>query len=203
MACDLARRRLGRRLVAEGQRADRQRLDRVAGQAGRRLRIVVAGDPEPVAPRHHRRKIEPHPARQARCALAVMKTVAEADDNSRPVVVDHRLEPQQRRHRVVGRHQHAAPRQRRALFEMQVGDAEQAEVREKERAAAVAERGLAGHRDLRGMGRARKKYRFRPSHCLPLLSRLVFPSPLRSALPLPTEANRPPRRRPVRGRPPA
>ena len=127
-------------------------------------------DPEPVASGHHRGKVEPHPVRQARCALAVMKTVAEADHDLRPVVVDDRLEPQQRRGGVVGRHQHAAPRQRRALFQMQVGDAEQAEVREIERAAPVAERGLAGHRDLGGMGRARKEYRFRPSHALPAAS---------------------------------
>ena len=135
---------------------------------------------------------------QARRALAVMKAVAEADHDFRPVVVDHRLEPQQRRDGVVGRHQHAAPRQRRALFQMQVGDAEQAELREIERAAPVAERRLAGHRDLGAWAAPGRNIGSAPlTVCL--YSPLAFPSPLRSTLPPPTEASRPPRRRPARG----
>ena len=69
MSGDLARGGAGRRLVAEEQRADGERLapsrrGRPAGGLG----IVVAGDPEPVAARHQRGKAGAERLGQARRA---------------------------------------------------------------------------------------------------------------------------------------
>ena len=49
MAGDLAVAGFARRLVAERQRAERQRRGESAADAVRRVGIVIAGDPEPVA----------------------------------------------------------------------------------------------------------------------------------------------------------
>ena len=49
MAGDLAVARTRGRLVAEGQRPERQHLGKAAADAVGRIGIVVAGDPDPVA----------------------------------------------------------------------------------------------------------------------------------------------------------
>ena len=50
MAGDLAVRRIARGDMAEGERADRERRGERAADAVRRIGIVIAGDPDPVAP---------------------------------------------------------------------------------------------------------------------------------------------------------
>ena len=187
---------LRRRFVPEHQPADGERLDRIAGQAGRRLRIVVAGDPEPVAAGHQRGEIDADGVGQARRAVAIVKAVAEADDDPRAVVIDHRLQPEQRRRGVVRRNEHAAPRQRRAFFEMQVGDAEQ-----PERRGNTARR---GGRTAPSRRRSRSAAAWAsPARNIGSAFTACCPSPLRSGLPPPTEASRRPRRRPAPGPPPA
>ena len=57
MAGDLARRRAGGGLMAERQRAERQRRGRHAADIPRRLGIVIAGDPDPVAAALQRRSV--------------------------------------------------------------------------------------------------------------------------------------------------
>ena len=70
-------------------------------------------------------------------ALAVVKAVAEADDDRRIVLGDHRSELRQCRRRIVGRDQHAAAGEGRTLFQMQVGDHQQPRRGEEQRAAAI------------------------------------------------------------------
>ena len=80
VAGDLARRRVGAGGVAEGEGAD-PGLGPVAAAEGERRRVVVAGDPEPVAAGHERG--EAVALGQGRAGRAVVEAVAEADDARR------------------------------------------------------------------------------------------------------------------------
>ena len=57
---------------------------------------------------------------------------------------DQRRERHQRRGGVVGRQEHAAPREGRAFFEVQVGDDERAALRQPQRAGRIDDDLLAG-----------------------------------------------------------
>ena len=106
----------------------------------------------------------------------------------RPIVVDDRREPRQRRGGVVGRQQHAAPRKGRALFQMQVGDA---------RAGSSSGKNSAPRRSQTARSPAiddrRRRVRLPSSvrQCASLRPHGLFDH----ALPLPAEACRRPRRR--------
>ena len=125
MAGDLAAGALGR-LVAEGERAERERRQEPPADAVGRIGIVVAGDPDPVAAALQAAQRRAVGVGEPRRPAAVVETVAERDHRARRVARDQPRQPRQRRRGVVRRQQHAARGEARAFLEMQVGDREQA-----------------------------------------------------------------------------
>ena len=81
-----------------------------------------------------------HPCRSA----AVMKIVAERDNEMRCVALDESCQPRQRRGCIVRRQQHAAGGEGRTFFEMQVGDDEQLFIRPINRARRIGDERDAG-----------------------------------------------------------
>ena len=126
MTGDFAMGVAGLRLVAEPDRPDGEFVDMAAGEPVLFAGIVVAGDPDPVASRLQCRERRPVARREARCALVVVKTVAESDDPARREARDQPFEPGERLGGIVGRQHLPASGEGRALLEMQVGDDEQA-----------------------------------------------------------------------------
>ena len=123
MAGDLAA-RTGR-LVAERHGTERDRVCDLAADAAWR-RIMIAGDPDPVAADLQIGDAGPVVAGETLMCLAVMKAVAERDHSAGIVVRDHGGKPLQGRNRVERRQEGAARGEARPLFQMQVGDDEQA-----------------------------------------------------------------------------
>ena len=76
--------------------------------------------------------------------VAIVKTVAERDHHARIMMRDHGGEPAKRRDGVVGRQQHAARGEARALFQMQIGDDEQPLLFPEQRAGEIGEQRDAG-----------------------------------------------------------
>ena len=138
MAGDFARR--AGRLVAERDRPDRDFARDHAAEIGRQRRIVIARNPDPVAPRLHRRERVAVGRGQPLMRVAVVKAVAERDHHARIVPRDDGGKPAQRRHGIVGRQQHAARGKAGAFFQMQVGDDEQALLLPEQRAGEIGER---------------------------------------------------------------
>ena len=113
------------RLVAEHDPAQRHLGCDHAAEIGRQRRIVIAGNPDPVTRRLQSRQRIAIRRRQPLVRIAIVKAVAERDHDARIIMRDDSREPRKRRLGVIGRQQHAAGREARALFEMQVGDDEQ------------------------------------------------------------------------------
>ena len=88
MAGDLAGR--AGRLVAEGDRADRDLVGDAAAEIGRQRRIVIAGDPDPIAPRLQGDENVTIVLRQAIMRMPIMEAVAECDHRLRIEPGDHR-----------------------------------------------------------------------------------------------------------------
>jgi hypothetical protein len=82
--------------------------------------------------------------------VAVVKTVAERNHHARVVPRDHGGETAERRHRVIGWQQHAARGEAGTLFQMQVGDDEQALLLPEQRAGEVGDERDVSNHDLRG-----------------------------------------------------
>ena len=80
--------------------------------------------------------------------VAVMKAVAERNHHPRVVPRDDSAEAAERRHRIVGRQQHPAGGETGALFQMQVGDDEQALLFPEQCAGEIGDQGHA--RDTNG-----------------------------------------------------
>ena len=80
--------------------------------------------------------------------VAVMKTVAERDHHARVVPRDHGGQPAQRRYGVIGRQQHAARGKAGTLFQMQVGDDQQALLLPEQRAGEIGEKRHVGNGNL-------------------------------------------------------
>jgi len=72
-----------RRFVTEGQRAQRYGIGETAADVFGRIRIVIARDPDPIASALQRRKRDTADIAHARRTAAVMKTVAQRDDERR------------------------------------------------------------------------------------------------------------------------
>ena len=70
-----------------------------------------------------------------------METVAERDDRFRIMAGDDSSEPTQRGQRIIGRQQHAARGEAGTLFEMEVGDNQQALLFSVQRAGEVGREG--------------------------------------------------------------
>ena len=64
-------------LVTEGQRADGEHTGKAAADTVGRIRVVIAGDPDPIAPALERSKRGAIRGCQARGTGAVVKAVAE------------------------------------------------------------------------------------------------------------------------------
>ena len=71
--------------------------------------------------------------------VAIVKTVAERNHHARVVPRDDGGETAQRRHRIIGWQQHAALGEAGALFQVQVGDDEQALLLPEQRAGKIGE----------------------------------------------------------------
>ena len=128
--------------MPKNQATDRDLADGFAGQALRRVAlslsgdayhlrrvgIVVACDPEPVAARHHRRQLGTKNVGHVCGALAVVKTVTKADHHLRIIVGNNGRKPDQRCRGVIWRNERAPSGIGCALFEMKVGHGKQIEV---------------------------------------------------------------------------
>ncbi len=125
------------RLVTERNRANSNFMSDHAAEIGRQRGIVIARNPDPVAPRLQRRD-----------RVAVMKAVAERNHHARIMPRDHGGEAAECRHRIVGRQQHAAGGKTGALFQMQIGDDEQALFFPEQCAGEIGDHGHA--RDING-----------------------------------------------------
>jgi hypothetical protein len=142
--------------VAEGERAEPQRaLDGAAAEPVGRHRIVVAGDPHELAVRGKRGKKIAVSLVEPRRRLAVMKTVAEADEARNLVLLDDVEQPFQSGARVVGRQHDAVPGEARAFLEMEVGDDEGALLGPEERAFGERQQRRAGEVERERLGEAR------------------------------------------------
>jgi hypothetical protein len=125
MAGDLARRSVGLGLVAEDERAEAER-SQVAAAEGQRGGIVVAGDPDPVAPGHEGGEAGRVVIADSLAGGAVVEAVAEADDDGRRQRRDLVGEAVEGLGSLVGRKQRAAAAgQPLGLAKVEVGDAEQ------------------------------------------------------------------------------
>ena len=135
------------RLVTKHDRADRDFAGDHAAEIGRQRGIVIARNPDPVAPRLQRRDGVAVRRGQPVMGVAVVKTVAERDHHARIMPRDHGGEAAERRHRVIGRQQHAARGKARAFFQMQVGDDQQALLFPEQRAGEIGDQSDAGDID--------------------------------------------------------
>ena len=81
-----------------------------------------------------------------------MKAVAERDHHGRVVPRDDGREAAKRRHGIVRRQQHAAGGEAGALFQMQVGDDEQALLFPEQRAGEIGDKRYAGDLDSGARG---------------------------------------------------
>ena len=108
MARDLAVARLFGRLVAKRQRTERQNIGEPSANAVRRIGIVIAGDPDPIAAALEGFQRGAIAARHAQWAMVVVEVVAQGDHETRRVALNEAREPRQSRRCVVGRQQHAA-----------------------------------------------------------------------------------------------
>ena len=98
-----------------------------AGGAG----IVIAGDPDRLAmPRASAPSISTSSRAMRAPRIAVVETVAEKNQTPRIAGFDGERKLRERRARVIGRQMHAAPREARGLFEMEIGDDQRVEIRE-------------------------------------------------------------------------
>ena len=112
-----------------------------AAEIGRQRRIVIAGNPDPVAPHLECRDSIAIGRGQPLMGIAVVKTVAECNHHARVMPCDDGSEPAQRRHRVVGRQQHAAGGETGAFFQMQIRDDQQAFFFPEQRAGEIGDQG--------------------------------------------------------------
>ena len=130
-----------RRLVAQADVADRQMGGMVAVECFRGRRIVIAGDPQPVASGLHRAQ-RPHVVRQqAGGGGTVVETVAERHHTARVETLHHRGKPAQRGGRVVRRQEDAARGVGGAFLEVQVGHDQHVLVRPVKRAGRIGHEG--------------------------------------------------------------
>src|SRR6185437_1316655 len=76
------------RQMTEGERAERERDGETAADILRRFRIVIAGDPDPVAAALKRGKFRAVTVREPRRAAAVMEAIAKRNDATRRITRD-------------------------------------------------------------------------------------------------------------------
>ena len=113
------------RLMPKRQRADGKRRGKGAADTAGGFGVVVAGNPEPVAPTLQRRERGAVGVGEAIRPFAVMEAVAERDDAARRVAHNEAFQPRQGRRRVIGRQQDAASGQARTFLKVEIGDDQQ------------------------------------------------------------------------------
>jgi len=120
MAGDFARAFLRHRLVAKQQRTKRQRFGKNAANAIGRIRVVVAGDPDPVATALKLHKFGAIGGSEARRSALIVEIVSERDDDAHGVARQYSGKPLKGRCGVIGRQQNASRREGRSFLKMQV-----------------------------------------------------------------------------------
>ncbi len=145
MAGNLARLRLGRRFVAKNEAADGDLPRHHAAEPGRRMRIVIALDPDPFAAADEGSERGAFLYVEPLGGVAVVEGIAQRDHPCRAIARDQRRHALEGRACVIGRQERAKARQRRALLEMDVGEDERALCRPPRRAGAVEQQALAVH----------------------------------------------------------
>jgi len=113
-------------LVTKNQTTDGQFKRHATAKPARRLWIVIAFDPNPVGATDERGELRPLGVIQTVGSLRVVEGIPQRNDARRRVACHHRSDTLQRGARVVGRQQRTAPCQRRAFFEVDVGEDERA-----------------------------------------------------------------------------
>ena len=131
------------RLVPKRDRPNRDFGGDHAAEIGRQRGVVIARNPDPVAPYLQRRQRIAVRFGQPLMGGAVMKTVAERDHHARVVPRDDSREATECRHRIVRRQQHAARRETGAFFQMQIRDHEQALLFPEQGAGEIGDQGHA------------------------------------------------------------
>ncbi len=114
------------KVQAKAARADSDFGGDHTSEIGRQRGVVVARNPDPVAPHLQRRERIAVGFGQPLMGGAVMKTVAECNHHARVVPRDDSGKATECRHRIVRRQQHAARREAGAFFQVQIRDHEQA-----------------------------------------------------------------------------
>ncbi len=164
-----------RGFVAKGEAFDGDFLRAATGKIGWRCRVVVAGDPVPVALANDPHKVITEDCRHFGGSVFIMKAVAEADDHLGVVICQNAFEPRQRRSGVVWRQHPPAPGISRPLFQMQVGDDQDRFRRPPQDAAGIGYQN--GTRDMdRGNRFISRGIGHQGHRCH------VLPSPLRGSL---------------------
>jgi hypothetical protein len=108
-----------------------------AAETGRQFRIVIAGDPDPVAPRLQRAERLAISSGQPLMRAAIMKTVAERDHDPRIMPHDHGRQTSQRGGGIVGRQQDATGGEAGTLLQMQIRNHEQPLLFPEQRAGKI------------------------------------------------------------------
>ena len=112
-------------------------LENTANVRGR-LRIVITGEPDPLAAALKHGDIFTILPAQSRRTAAIVEVVAECEYAARRVIADQTGKPHQCFRGVVRRHQHAAGGEARSLFQVQISDNEQPVFRPIQRAGGIA-----------------------------------------------------------------
>ena len=91
------------RLVAKGKRADRQRIGETAADILRQIRIVIAGDPNPIAAALQALELDAIEVAHAQRPVIVVEAVAQRNQHARRIVLDEPRQSSQGRRGVVRR----------------------------------------------------------------------------------------------------
>ena len=108
------------RLMAERQRTDLEHRKESSANAFGWIRIVIAGDPDPVTAALQPAQRGAVGVGEAGRTAAVVEAVAQGHNDSWRITRDQRGKPRQRRRGIIGGQQDAAGGEARSLLEMQV-----------------------------------------------------------------------------------
>src|SRR5262245_9900173 len=137
MAADFAGDRSGPRGMAEDEASQRKLRGEPAAQLSGRRRIVIAGDPQPVAAGGKLAEALEICSSEPLIRRRVMEAVAEADRQLRLATLHQSRKTRKRRSRVIGRQQRAVTGEARAFLEVEIGDDDRAPGWPKKSAARI------------------------------------------------------------------
>ncbi len=147
MARDLVRDGAGRRLMPEGEPADRDLAENRAAEAHVDHGVVVAGQPEPFAILLQDGERPAVDGAHAVGRAAIMEAVAKAEHGRGRIRIEGCGEALERRRRVVGGQHEPACGEGGALLQMQVGDDQDVLGRPVERTRDIGHERAARDRD--------------------------------------------------------